>query len=88
MPSHLPDDLKPKAERMYPRIAEGVGISVNVRNPLLKPAATEVRKAMEDAVSDAYADGRTDPAFVTKRMQEARDKTWRALMGAALPNRR
>lgn len=88
LPSHLPDDLKPKAERMYPRIVEGVGISVNVRNPLLKPAAVEVRKAMEVAVEESFADGKKDPAFVTARMQEAREKTWRALMGASLPGQR
>src|SRR5262245_24049227 len=30
LPSLLPDELKPKAERMYPRIVEGVGIAVKV----------------------------------------------------------
>jgi hypothetical protein len=44
-PSGLPDALKPKAERMYPRVVEGVGISVNTNNPYLKPAAVEVRQA-------------------------------------------
>lgn len=33
LPSHLPDDLRPKAERIYPRIVEGVGIAVKARDP-------------------------------------------------------
>lgn len=82
MPSHLPDNLKPSAERMYPRIAEGVGISVNCRNPLLKPAMVEVRKAMEATVADCYANGDTDPAIVRPRMAEARERTLRQLFGA------
>ncbi len=82
LPSGLPDDLKPKAERMFPIIVEAVGISVNTMNPLMRPAMLEVRGAMEDAVNDAYADGRKDPAFVTARMTEARDRTMRALFGA------
>ena len=82
LPSGLPDDLKPKAERMFPIIVEAVGISVNTMNPLMRPAMLEVRGAMEDAVNDAYADGRKDPVFVQARMAEARDRTMRALFGA------
>lgn len=79
LPSGLPDALKPKAERMYPREVGAVGISVNVRNEYLKPAAIEVREAMEYAVHDAYADGREEPEFVRQRMAEAKAKTWKAL---------
>lgn len=82
LPSGLPDDLKPKAERMFPIIVEAVGISVNTMNPLMRPAMLEVRGAMEDAVNDAFADGRKDPAFLKARMAEARDRTMRALFGA------
>lgn len=82
LPSGLPDDLKPKAERIYPIVVEAVGISVSARSPLLRPAMLEVRGAMEDAVNDAYADGRKDPAFVKARMNEASDRTMRALFGA------
>lgn len=78
-PSGLPDHLKPKAERMYPKTAGAVGISVNTSNPYLRPAVIEVRHAMENAVEDAYADGRTDPAFVSERMQEARARAWKQL---------
>lgn len=80
-PSGLPDNLKPKAERLCPKVIGAVGISVNTSNPYLKPATVEVRQAMEYAVNDAYADGRTDPAFVSQRMEEARAKTWRKLVG-------
>lgn len=81
LPSGLPDRLKPSAERVYPRIVEGVGISVNCRNPILKPAMIEVRKAMEAVVEDSYANGETDPAIVRPRMFEAREKTMLSLFG-------
>lgn len=80
-PSGLPDNLKPKAERIYPRTVGAVGISINTSSPYLRPAAIEVRHAMESAVEDAYADGRTDPAFVSQRMEEARAKAWKQLVG-------
>ena len=71
-PSGLPDEIKPRAERMYPQIAEGVGISVHT-SPLLKPVGVMIRTAMEGAVMDVYADCCSpDPAFVRARMQEAR----------------
>lgn len=77
LPSSLPDPLKPKAERIYPRVAEAVGIAVGFRSALLKPLIPVVRGAMEDAVSEAYADGRTEPAFVRGRMFEAKDRALR-----------
>lgn len=80
-PSGLPDHLKPSAERIYPRVVEGVGISVNFRSPILQPIASLVRGAMEDAVSEAYADNNTEPSFVRARMQEARETTVRKLVG-------
>lgn len=80
-PSSLPDALRPSAERMYPRVVEGVGISVNFRNPILKPLNEPVRRSMEDAVSEAYADGNTEPSFVKVRMAEAREITVRKLVG-------
>lgn len=72
--SGLPDNLKPKAERLYPKIAKGVGISVNTRSEYLKPAMLLVRQAMENAVLEADADGKLDDtAFVKERMNEARN---------------
>lgn len=81
IPSGLPDDLKPKAERIYPRIVTAVGISVKAQSRHLKPIAAIVERAMADAVEDAYADGRTDPEFVKARMTEARERAWRSVMG-------
>jgi hypothetical protein len=80
-PSGLPDHMKPAAERLYPRVVESVGISVNFSSPILQPIAAEVRGAMEHAVQDAYASKRTEPAFLRARMQEARETTMRKLVG-------
>src|SRR5437868_1304713 len=41
LPSGLPDELKPRAERLCPVIAEAVGISVNFGGGYLKPAEKE-----------------------------------------------
>lgn len=72
-PSALPDELRPRAERMYPKIVEGVGISVGSLSPVLKPVVVMVRASMENAVLDVYADdAHPDPAFVRTRIQEAR----------------
>lgn len=82
LPSGLPDRLKPSAERLYPVVAQGVGISVNTEQDWLKPAMGEVRGAMECAVLDADAEGRlSDTPFVKARMSEARDRTLKALFG-------
>jgi hypothetical protein len=78
LPSQLPDDLRPRAERICPKIVQAVGISLNVRNPLLEAAVPIVRGAMESAVLEAEADGKLgDSKFVTARMTEAREKAWR-----------
>lgn len=82
LPSGLPDELKPAAERLYPRVADAVGISVNTKSELLRPIVEPVRGAMSDAVLEAYADGRTDPAFVRARMHEARTRTISRLLGS------
>jgi hypothetical protein len=81
VPSGLPDDLKPRAERIYPQIVQSVGISVNASSEFMKPAALQIRKSMEDAVNDAYAEKRTSPEFLRARMMEARAKTQKLLLG-------
>jgi hypothetical protein len=81
LPSQLPDQLKPKAERLYPRIAEAVGIAVKTQSEFLRPLLVPVRDAMEQAVLECYADGNTDPAFVKKRIQEARRAEYKRLLG-------
>lgn len=78
LPSHLPDNLKPKAERMYPVVVGGVGISVNSKHIEVK---TGVQGAMEYSVLDSYANGDTEPDLVKRRMFEARDKELRGLFG-------
>jgi hypothetical protein len=73
MPSGLPDWLRPRAERLCPRIVEGVGIAV--AGPVYRRAlASALRAAMENAVMECYAYGETEPAFVRARMAEARSK--------------
>ena len=81
LPSQLPDELKPEAERLYPRIASVVGVSVNFGSKHLASAAVEVRTAMSDAVEDAYAEGRRDPRFIQQQMHEARHRAMRSLFG-------
>lgn len=72
LPSGLPDALKPAAERIYPRVVEGVGISVNFRSEWMRPARKLVTKVMSDAVEDCYASKKTEPTFVRARMQEVK----------------
>jgi hypothetical protein len=76
LPSQMPDALKPKAERLYPRVVEGVGISVNSKYPII---AQSIGGVMHAAVEDCYANGDTDPEIVRPRMMEARHKEKRAL---------
>lgn len=79
-PSGLPDRLKPSAEQICPRVVQAVGISYNsVRWG--REFAGSVERAMSDAVADAFAHGKTEPSFVTARMNEARDTTYRKLLG-------
>jgi hypothetical protein len=74
MPSGLPDELKPTAERMYPRIVDGVGVAVRASTDYLRPVARAIQGAMTDAVMEAYADNKRDPVFVKQRMKEARER--------------
>lgn len=85
LPSQLPDKLKPKAERLYPKIVHAVGIAVGSSSAHMKPAADMIRKAMEDAVSDCYANGDTDPAFVKLRLMAARTDEQKRLFGSLTP---
>ena len=56
-PSALPDELKPKAERMYPRIVDGVGIACGGTSEIGRAIAPIIQGAMSDAVMECYADG-------------------------------
>jgi hypothetical protein len=68
LPSGLPDHLRPRAERLYPRVVDAVGIAVSARVPGL---ALRVRDAMSAAVEECYFEGRKAPEFVRARMREA-----------------
>jgi hypothetical protein len=81
-PSGLPDDLKPKAERLYPRFVEGVGIACKGNSEVGRLIAPIIQGAMSDAVMDIYADNRSpDPVLVKSRMMEARTLTVKKLIG-------
>lgn len=80
-PSQLPDKLKPKAEQMFPKVAEGVGIACKTNNKYLKPAMPIIQKAMGDAVEDCFANGDRDPKLVKSQMMLAKDREFKALFG-------
>lgn len=81
LPSQLPNEMLPASRRSEKRIVEAVGVSVNYRSSEMKPAALQIERAMSDAVSDAYAEGRTDVEFVRARLGEAKSKARRQLFG-------
>lgn len=80
--SKLPDEFLPLAQRMYPRIVSSVGISVGYQSDVLKPAVPIIRKAMEDAVREVYADSRGDDIpLVRERMFAAKHDAEEKLFG-------
>lgn len=80
--SQLPDELKPRAERIYPAVSPAVGIAVGFNSPDLRPAGILIRGAMSDAVMDCYEDGRIfDSPFVKERMNEAGSRERKKLFG-------
>lgn len=80
-PSGLPDELRPKAERMYPKVEDAVGIACGATSELGRALIPHVRSAMENVVLDHYADGVKDPKIIKPRMMEARRYTLRKLIG-------
>ncbi len=78
-PSGLPDELKNKAERIYPRVVEGVGISVHIGSQILRPAEPIIRGAMEEAVEDEYSGHKVIVERVKGRMREAHDRAVKKL---------
>lgn len=84
LPSGLPDILRPRAERLYPRVVEAVGIS----SMLVTPVTGPLRAVMTEQVEDAYATHRilrlpaSERADIVRgRMREARAKERKRLMG-------
>jgi len=80
-PSGLPDGLKPKAERMFPKVEDAVGIACGSTSELGRAIIPHVRGAMEHVVLDHYADGVKDPKVIKPRMLEARKQTIKKLLG-------
>jgi hypothetical protein len=81
LPSGLPDDMRPAAERLYPRITPAVGLSVNFRSLELQPIKPIVHDAMRDAILEVHADGKIeDSPLVKQRMAEARRLVFKQLM--------
>lgn len=80
LPSGLPDHLKPKAERYGYKFAYGVGIGMKVagNDPTKRALAKAVQTAMGRAVSEAFADGRTDGEHLRRRMLEAKQSAVRS----------
>lgn len=81
MPSQLPDQLRPRAERLYPRVVEGVGFAFGTTSPIVKPAAPIVTGRVTDTILECYADNTTDPAYVQPRMMDTYRKTMHELFG-------
>ena len=79
LPEQLPDRLKPAAERLYPRVAEAVGIAMSTSKKWLQPALNQVRGVMEAVVEDCFANGDRDPELMRDRMMLARDDEMRRL---------
>jgi hypothetical protein len=80
MPSGLPDNLRPRAQRLYPRTVEGVGVSVNFQSQILRPAAKIIRDDINAAILDEYAiDGTPKVESVKKAMENARRKAMKRL---------
>jgi hypothetical protein len=85
LPTFLPEDLRPKAERLEPVVVEAVLVGDHARSSLLRPVAREIQQARVVAVEEVYAEGkwRGSPPVgrVRARMNEARDRTIKKLLG-------
>lgn len=77
-PSGLPDNVREKADRLYPHIADAVGIAVYSSFP---EAAKYIQRAMNDAVEDCYADNRREPDYVKPRVGENKIRAKKELHG-------
>jgi hypothetical protein len=73
LPSALPDHLRPRAERMYPKVIGAVGVASGSGPGTKGPFNYAVERVMSDAVLECEADGHalSDPV-VKRRMLEKR----------------
>lgn len=92
LPSGLPDWLRPRAERMYPRVVDAVGIAVlSTRSPQEEKRILGelVRDAMTDVVMDHYSsDHKPDQSRIKTDMLRARTEVWRNALRASIGWRR
>jgi hypothetical protein len=72
--SLLPDELKPKAERMYPRIVSAVGVCVASMGNRKTDYHHAVSTEMCHRIEDLYADGIEDPVIVKANLKEIHDR--------------
>ena len=81
-PSDLPDELREKAERMYPTKVECVAICVAASSPFGVEMAKIIEKAMTDAVADVYASNKhPDDELVRERILHAKAAAEKAILG-------
>ena len=77
LPSGLPEELQPPAERRESVIVSAVGIAVKARSPERAELAKEIEAAMAAAAAECHAYGIIDRPRVSARMWEARARTLR-----------
>lgn len=85
LPSYLPDRLKPMADRLYPRVTEGVIVSATAHSELFKPVAGMIQDAMVEVAEDTYAtDKAVDGIKLRADLREARVVAINKLFGRVL----
>lgn len=81
LPSGLPDELRPRAQRMYPVVAASVGLAVASRYPEVVRA---IGSAQVDVVENAYADNKPykrEAAYLKPRIADAGRRAVKKLFG-------
>lgn len=78
-PSGLPDMLKPKAERIYPRKVGATGFAPSFSSPILKPIKTHVEHDVGVVILDAYATDKVDRIDHRKLRSEMLAETARSI---------
>lgn len=82
-PTAMPDKLRALGDRLYPRVVEGVGISVAVSSEFMRPVGDALVHAQAVVVADAYNSGPVvDPVKLKAAMEEARLAEKRRLLGS------
>jgi hypothetical protein len=87
LPSQLPDHLKPRAERLYPRIVTAAAYSINFRSPFLKPIKPLVLQAIDARMNELWADNKNkapDSQLVLKEICDTKNNMMRKLIGSAV----